>query len=119
MNFKINSKLSNSFLIVIYVDIFSGLQDISIYTNISKNEKILNGIYYFYIPVKVESTCEPGQYFAVSRYLCKYFKLNIILLSFICMFCPENQYKSYQNNTCDVCPLGGICENGILYNQEG
>ena len=43
----------------------------------------------------------------------------IILKRFTCIQCPSDQFTIYQNQNCEKCVEGGICINGILFNQAG
>ena len=44
---------------------------------------------------------------------------NLKLLSIMCFYCPTNQFKDFSSERCQLCPEGGICINGQLFNKPG
>ena len=69
------------------------------------------------------NNCIPGQYYDKKKlkYLIFYiiFFINNTIKSLICVTCPALQYKDAHNESCNPCPNGAYCENGLQYNQLG
>ena len=42
-----------------------------------------------------------------------------IIYSLICIICSSKLYKDFKNESCEKCPDGADCENGIISNKEG
>ena len=67
LNFQIQGTFSSNVLLSIYVDILNNFQkNNGIETN--KNEKIMNSIYYYVIPLKFAPSCNFGQYLDSQTY---------------------------------------------------
>ena len=48
-----------------------------------------------------------------------FFLLYKKLKRLICIQCPFNEFTINQNEQCEKCVAGGICDNGILSNKAG
>ena len=63
---------------MIYADIFTNVKDYIYKPKLFLNENIINGIYYFYIPIKISKSCDLGQYYDTKKYNYIIIYLNII-----------------------------------------
>ena len=48
-----------------------------------------------------------------------FFFENLILKRLKCIQCPSNEFTINQNENCEKCVEGGLCIDGILFNQAG
>ena len=67
LNFQIQGTFSSNVILSIYVDILNNFHN-PIGINTNKNEKIVNSIYYYVIPLKFAPSCNFGQYLDSQTY---------------------------------------------------
>ena len=127
INLKVKGQLKSKFYLAFTI---SNLEDninedlLFLYDNKIQNhtEKISQSTYYLVVVVTISYQCGPGQYYDHTKFNNQ---INLISLntnyfiSFVCIYCSTNSYKSLDDNDCYPCPTGGRCQDGLLYNLNG
>ena len=62
---KLKGKLGSEFILAIFINELSSINDESLYQNymLFANEKIINNTYFYYLPIKLKKTCDPGHFY--------------------------------------------------------